>query len=96
MTHTSAFKTPEGEAAYLAAYDAAIKLWPVPYEEVEIPGRFGTTHVVASGSEDGTVRRPLADTNRSYSNAPELRCDLVLLSSHHKLTCDILSSRYQT
>ena len=24
MTHTSAFKTPEGEAAYLAAYDAAM------------------------------------------------------------------------
>ena len=46
------FKTPEGEAAYLAAYDAAMKLWPVPYEEIEIPGRFGMTHVVASGPKD--------------------------------------------
>jgi pimeloyl-ACP methyl ester carboxylesterase len=52
MTLTSAFKTPEGEAAYLAAYDAAMKLWPVPYEEIEIPGRFGTTHVVVSGPKD--------------------------------------------
>lgn len=52
MTHTSAFKTPEGEAAYLAAYDAAMALWPVPYEEIEIPGRFGTTHVVISGPKD--------------------------------------------
>jgi pimeloyl-ACP methyl ester carboxylesterase len=52
MTHTSAFKTPEGEAAFLAAYDAAMKLWPVPYEEIEIPAQFGMTHVVASGPKD--------------------------------------------
>ena len=52
MTHTSAFKTPEGKAAYLAAYDTAMKLWPVPYEEIEIPTRFGMTHVLASGPKD--------------------------------------------
>ena len=52
MSHSTAFKTPEGEAAYLAAYDAAMKLWPVSYEEMEIPSRFGTTHVVASGPKD--------------------------------------------
>jgi pimeloyl-ACP methyl ester carboxylesterase len=52
MTHPSAFKTPEGEAAYLSAYDAAMKLWLVPYEEIQIPTRFGMTHVVASGPED--------------------------------------------
>jgi pimeloyl-ACP methyl ester carboxylesterase len=52
VTHTSAFKTFEGEAAYLAAYDAAMKLWPVPYEEIEIPTQFGTTHVVTSGPKD--------------------------------------------
>jgi pimeloyl-ACP methyl ester carboxylesterase len=52
MTHPSAFKTPEGEAAYLAAYDAAIELWPVPYEETEIPTRFGMTHVVITGPKD--------------------------------------------
>ena len=52
MSHISAFKTPEGEAAYLAAYNAAMKLWPVSYEEIEIPSRFGTAHVVASGPKD--------------------------------------------
>jgi hypothetical protein len=36
MTRISAFKTPEGEAVYLTAYEAAMKLWPVPYEEIEI------------------------------------------------------------
>jgi pimeloyl-ACP methyl ester carboxylesterase len=48
----SAFKTPEGEAAFLAAYDAAMKLWPVPYEEMDIPTQFGMTHVVVSGPKD--------------------------------------------
>jgi pimeloyl-ACP methyl ester carboxylesterase len=45
----SPFKTAGGEAAFLAAYEAAMKLWPVPYEEREIPTRFGMTHVVISG-----------------------------------------------
>jgi pimeloyl-ACP methyl ester carboxylesterase len=52
MTHTSAFKTPEGETAYLTAYDNAMKMWPVPYEESEIPSRFGMTHVVSCGPKD--------------------------------------------
>ncbi len=52
MSNTSAFKTVEGETAYLAAYDAAMELWPVPYEEIQIPTRFGMTHVVTSGPEN--------------------------------------------
>jgi pimeloyl-ACP methyl ester carboxylesterase len=46
------FKTAAGEAAYLSAYDAAMKLWPVPYEEIELPSQFGITHVVVSGPKD--------------------------------------------
>ena len=52
MSHASAFTTPEREAAFLVAYDAAMKLWPVPYEEIEISSRFGTTHVFVSGPKD--------------------------------------------
>ena len=52
MSSPSPFKTPEGEAKFLAAYDAALKLWPVPYEELDIPTRFGMTHVVAAGPKD--------------------------------------------
>ena len=48
----SVFKTPEGEGAFLAAYDAAMKFWPVPYEEMDIPSRFGMTHVIVSGPKD--------------------------------------------
>jgi len=46
------FKTSEGEAAFLAAYNAAMRVWPVPYEELQIPGRFGMTHIIASGPKE--------------------------------------------
>lgn len=46
------YKNKESEAAYLAAYNAAMKSWPVPWEEIEVSNRFGTTHVIASGPEE--------------------------------------------
>jgi len=52
MTNTSAFKTLQGVTEFLAAYEAAMKLWPVPYEEIDIPTRFGMTHVVTTGPKD--------------------------------------------
>jgi pimeloyl-ACP methyl ester carboxylesterase len=54
MTQKTAFKTPEGEAAYFEAYEAAMKLWPVPYEEIEVQTRFGMTHVVTSGPKNAS------------------------------------------
>ena len=52
MSHPTGFKTRDGEAAFMAAYDAAMNLWPVPYDEFEIPSRFGSTHVIACGPKD--------------------------------------------
>ena len=52
MSRTSAFKTPKGEGLFLATYDAAMKRWPVAFEEVDVPTRFGTTHVVVAGPND--------------------------------------------
>ena len=51
LTQHSMFKTPEGQARYLAAYDATLALWPVPVESVDVPTRFGNTHVNACGPE---------------------------------------------
>lgn len=47
------YKTPEGEAAFVARYEAVLQSWPVPYHEIEVPTRFGTSYVVASGPKDG-------------------------------------------
>jgi pimeloyl-ACP methyl ester carboxylesterase len=46
------FKSAEGEAAYLAAYDAALAEWPQPYDTLEVEGRFGCTHIHAAGPKD--------------------------------------------
>jgi len=52
MFHPTAFKTPRGEAAFMNAYDEAMTRWPVPYDEFEIPSRFGSTYVIACGPKD--------------------------------------------
>jgi pimeloyl-ACP methyl ester carboxylesterase len=54
MTGTAAaalpvFKTREGERRYMEAYDAVLREWPVAYQELDLPTRVGTTHVIASG-----------------------------------------------
>ena len=47
--YISSFTSPEGENEYRSAYDAVMKRWTVPYEELDIPTGFGITHVIASG-----------------------------------------------
>jgi len=48
-THSPVFKSAQGAAEFLAAYDAALSLWPVPFEHRDIATPFGTTHVIVSG-----------------------------------------------
>ena len=45
----SLFKTPGGETKNMRAYENALAHWPVPYEELDLFTRFGTTHVIISG-----------------------------------------------
>ena len=44
-----AFKTDDDKARFLAAYDAALAAWPVPFEEIDVSTRLGRTHVIACG-----------------------------------------------
>lgn len=52
MSGYAPFRTPAGEAAFLAAYDAAMASWPVPFESLDVQSRFGRTHVVVCGPAD--------------------------------------------
>jgi pimeloyl-ACP methyl ester carboxylesterase len=49
----SVFKSPDGEAENLAAYENALSHWPVPYEELDLPTQFGITHIIVSGPISG-------------------------------------------
>lgn len=46
-----AFRSAAGEAAFRAAYAAALDLWPVPYETMDIVGHYGSTRLVVCGPE---------------------------------------------
>ena len=46
------FRSAAGEAAYLAAYAAVMRFWPVAYEERQIATSFGNTHVIVTGPAD--------------------------------------------
>ena len=80
MSRQSAFKTPEGEAAFIAAYDDTMKHLPVPYEERDIPTRFGLTHVVVSGPRDAA---PLVNQNSAFLHSLMLRMRAAFERSKH-------------
>jgi pimeloyl-ACP methyl ester carboxylesterase len=43
------FRTAEQRAAMMAIYDDKLRHWPVAFETLVTPTRFGTTHIIASG-----------------------------------------------
>lgn len=47
--HSPIFKTAQGEAEYIAAYEAALAEWPEPHEALEVSTRFGSTYIHAAG-----------------------------------------------
>lgn len=46
------FKTPNGQSRYVAAYDAAMQLWPVSCTSRFVTTAYGRTHVISCGPED--------------------------------------------
>ncbi|MGD8538261.1 MAG: alpha/beta hydrolase [Candidatus Aminicenantes bacterium] len=52
LNHSPVFKSSKSEAIVLNAYDAAMKLWPISYEEHDVDTQFGSTHVIVSGPSD--------------------------------------------
>jgi pimeloyl-ACP methyl ester carboxylesterase len=53
-TANGIFRTEAGEALYRAAYHASLALWTVKYEPLDVHTRFGRTHILACGPEQGT------------------------------------------
>jgi pimeloyl-ACP methyl ester carboxylesterase len=46
------FASPQAEARFLAAYDEALAQWTVTGKSLDLPSKFGTTHVQACGPDD--------------------------------------------
>jgi pimeloyl-ACP methyl ester carboxylesterase len=47
----SVFKDSENESKYRTAYDNVFSHWPVQYVALDLPTRFGKTHINVSGSQ---------------------------------------------
>jgi pimeloyl-ACP methyl ester carboxylesterase len=75
------FKSLESKAQYYAGYEAMLKQWPVPFEELYIPTRFGDTHVIASGSQNDP---PLVLFHSAGSGAVQWYRNVGPLSQHYR------------
>jgi pimeloyl-ACP methyl ester carboxylesterase len=49
---TSVLRTRKSKLQIQAAYHAILEKWPVPYEELTIPTRFGDTSILACGPRE--------------------------------------------
>ncbi|MBD3582976.1 alpha/beta fold hydrolase [Flavobacterium selenitireducens] len=47
------FKSKKQKAKYYKAYDRTLSLFDVKYEEIDVPTRFGPTHIIVSGPKNG-------------------------------------------
>ncbi|AJS58874.1 alpha/beta fold hydrolase [Paenibacillus sp. IHBB 10380] len=47
------FKTLQKELKYNIKYEKSLSLWNVPYTTFYVPTRFGKTHVISCGPDDG-------------------------------------------
>jgi pimeloyl-ACP methyl ester carboxylesterase len=83
-----AFKSNQGRARYLAAYDAVLAGWPVAHAEIDVPTRLGSTHVIISGSADAP---PLVLLPSFAGTATVWRLNVAGLSQHFRtLAVDVI------
>lgn len=82
MRGPSPFNTPRGEARFLEAYDRELARWPVRSEHVDVPGRFGTTHVVICGP---AAAPPLVLLHGYLATLTMWWPNIAALSQHHRV-----------
>jgi pimeloyl-ACP methyl ester carboxylesterase len=78
----SPFKSPKGEAEYMAAYEATMRLWTVPYESMDIPSRFGSTHLVICGPKEAL---PLVLLHCFFTSLTVWAYNVAALSRNHRV-----------
>ncbi len=80
--YPSNFKTPEGEAQYIAAYEATLSLWAIPYEFLELPTQWGRTHLIMCGQKDGP---PLVLLHGMHLSATMWFSNIAALSRNYRI-----------
>lgn len=76
------FKSDKLRQRYLSAYENALRTWPIPYEEFDVPTSFGETHVVASGPKEAP---PLVLLHGNFASVTMWRHNVAALSRGHRV-----------
>jgi|GEM_PF-1236134 len=63
------YKSKEGYTQIMRIYDRFLKLWSVPYEEINIETTWGRTHIIKAGKKN---KKPLIVLNGASTNASML------------------------
>lgn len=81
-TNLTIFRKKGNKETFLKAYEEVLRLWPVPYEELMVPTRFGETHVVAAGPKDG---KPLILIHGMTFSATSWYANIESLASRYRV-----------
>ncbi len=76
------YRTPEGRAQYLAAYEDMFSLWQVPHDGIDVKTSYGSTHVNVSGPGDGF---PLVLLHGAGLTSTVWFANIAELSAHHRV-----------
>lgn len=84
------YRTPNGQRAMLAWYDACLAALPVPCESLTVPTRHGETHLLACGPADAP---PLVLLHGTEGSALSWRHQIAALSAAHRVyALDVIGS----
>jgi pimeloyl-ACP methyl ester carboxylesterase len=78
------FLTENARERYMALYDAILRDWPVPFEEIDVHTAFGETHIIASGPVDAP---PVVLLHAMMMSATEWRPNVASLSEKFRVYC---------
>ena len=88
MEYISVFRSNSGEKKVLEAYDSIMMAWLVPYEELYIATKLGSTHIIVSGPKDAS---PIILIHAYYASAVSWYRNAAQLSEHYRVyTIDII------
>src|SRR5215831_1428578 len=76
------FKSDEARTRYMAAYNVALREWPVAYQELDVQTRWGVTHVIVSGPQGA---QPLLLLPCFHGTANVWRPNIEGLSRYYRL-----------
>jgi pimeloyl-ACP methyl ester carboxylesterase len=76
------YRTPVGEKIVMDLYDSLLARWPVPYETLTIPTRYGDTYVIACGDE---TKPPLVLLHGAASNSAVWAGDVADYVRHYRV-----------